>query len=176
MNLQLSHHYLALKNTSLWLFLPAYYHFLEGKNYLSLLCFALSIASWLHWSRFSLTGRRRKLDILLASTYLVAHALYKQSKEPTDLVLLTTSLLFFIRACNFIVGQEEGLVAHLMFRYLAWIAIMKAFVSYEILLVLSPLYVITAAYSISPIFVIDTIGAMAMGHAHESLKELTHDP
>jgi hypothetical protein len=176
MSLQPSHHCLALKNTSLWLFLPAYYHFIEGENCLSLLCFALSIASWLHWSKFSLTGWRRKLDILLASTYVISQALHKQSKSPADLVLRTASLLFFIRACIFIVGQEEGLVAHLMFRYLAWIAVMKNFVSYEILLGLSPMYVITGAYSISPIFVADTIGAIAMGRTHESLKELTQDP
>lgn len=143
-------HTTVLRDTSLWLLFPPYFHLTQDKgvrHYLGYLGIVLAGASCLYWSKFNLTSWRRKLDILCASLYLLTEFATSpavqsvletkaNSLEVVSQLLYTLtvalairfgSLVWFVMACERTVGCNSGLICHLMFRYLAWVAVMREY-------------------------------------------------
>ena len=91
-----------------------------------MLGFLLFLASWAHWSSYDAHGFRRKLDILLATAYMTLECITYQW-DVVGLAIRMWSGACFLRACDYGVGSSTGLVFHLMFRHLAWVAVMRSY-------------------------------------------------
>ena len=138
-------HTRTLRGTSIFILVPPYFHYTSDdypRVYLAFWGVCVFLASWMHWSKYDYYGARRQVDIFFASTYLVLELLTRSTVGLLDVFCIAGSLFFYSRACQHKVGVVRGLVAHLMFRYFAWISVVHTFIKdWSILAIWTLLYV-----------------------------------
>ena len=171
-----SQHKSVLKHTSSFLLVPPYFHFTQDegiRKHLWILGTVLSIASYLHWSRFSLNGWRRKLDIVCATSYLILEFQTTNQSLAVAVAVRFGSFCWFVNACMYPVGSLQGLVSHLMFRFLAWVAVMSVYLDKVMIALASLLFILYVLAILDPFRTFKFIEQCAFGKNLNTLHEFT---
>ena len=193
MSVTFNQHTTVLRDSSLWLLLPPYYHLSQDegvRHYLGYLGITLASASCLHWSNYNLNSWRRKFDIICASSYLLIEFATSPDFQRVWVNLLSSrevllpqlysltvsvairfgSLIWFIMSCERAVGSLSGLICHLMFRYLAWVAVMRVYLTHLNVAILSIVFIGHAVLILAPKRTFRFVEQCAHGKNLDTLK------
>ena len=83
------------------------------------------------------------------------------------------SFCWFVNACMYPVGRLQGLVSHLMFRFLAWIAVMSVYLDKVMIVLASLLFIIYVLAVLDPLGTFKFIEQCVFGKNFNTLNEFT---